>query len=203
MFTSEQSGDVGIWRCANSLRKGLRTWIVVLGLAGMASATPATAQEKSGNYGLGRTATDVEIRAWNSDIAPTGEGLPPGRGTVQEGRQVFAQKCANCHGQTGIEGPMDRLVGGHGTLKTDQPMKTVGSYWPYATTLYDYIRRAMPFTAPQSLTPDEVYSVVAWLLYQNKIIPEDAVMDSSTLPAVQMPNRHGFVPDPRPDVPKR
>ncbi len=97
---------------------------------------------------------------------------------------------------------MDRLVGGQGTLKKDYPIKTVGSYWPYATTLYDYIRRAMPFTAPQSLTPDEVYSVVAWLLYQNGIIPEDAVMDARTLPAVRMPNRDGFVPDPRPDVKK-
>jgi len=97
---------------------------------------------------------------------------------------------------------MDRLVGGQGTLKKDQPIKTVGSYWPYATTLYDYVRRTMPFTAPQSLTPDEVYSVVAWLLYQNGIIPDDAVIDAKTLPAVQMPNRKGFVPDPRPDVPK-
>jgi len=97
---------------------------------------------------------------------------------------------------------MDRLVGGQGTLKTANPVKTVGSFWPYATTLYDYIYRTMPFTAPQSLTPDEVYAVVAWLLYQNVIIPEDAVMDARTLPAVRMPNRDGFVPDPRPDVTK-
>jgi cytochrome c len=95
---------------------------------------------------------------------------------------------------------MDRLVGGQHSLATTAPVKTIGSYWPYATTLYDYIHRAMPFDAPQSLTPDEVYSVTAWLLHQNGIIAENAVIDSSTLPAIQMPNRHGFVPDPRPDV---
>lgn len=97
---------------------------------------------------------------------------------------------------------MPRLVGGQGTLATGTPVKTVGSYWPYATTLYDYIHRAMPFTAPQSLTPEEVYSLVAWLLYRNGIVKEDAVMDARTLPAVRMPNRNGFVPDQRPDIPK-
>lgn len=158
-------------------------------------------RDSSTEYHLGRAATEAEIKAWDIDVSPSGEGLPPGRGTVQEGRQVFAQKCAKCHGQTGVEGPMDWLVGGQDTLKKDHPIKTVGSYWPYATTLYDYIRRAMPFTAPQSLTHDEVYAIVAWLLYQNRIIPEDAVIDATTLPAVQMPNRHGFVPDPRPDLP--
>lgn len=162
-------------------------------------ADSGPAQGPAGN-GLGQPATEAEIRAWNIDVSPNGEGLPRGRGTVQQGRQVFTQKCAKCHGQTGVEGPMDRLVGGQGTLSTAQPIKTVGSFWPYATTLYDYIYRTMPFTAPQSLTPDEVYAVVAWLLYQNGIIPEDAVMDARTLPAVRMPNRDGFVPDPRPDV---
>jgi len=158
-------------------------------------------QETSG-YGLGRPATEAEMKAWNIDVSPTGEGLPPGRGTVKEGARVYAAKCAACHGPTSVEGPNDRLVGGQGTLRTAQPLKTVGSFWPYATILYDYIYRAMPYTAPQSLTPDEVYSVVAWILYHNGIIPQDAVMDASTLPAVQMPNRHGFVPDPRPDVTK-
>ena len=97
---------------------------------------------------------------------------------------------------------MDRLVGGQGTLANSRPIKTIGSYWPYATTLYDYIRRAMPFNAPQSLTNDEVYSVVAWLLHQNGIIPLDQILDAKALPAIQMPNRNGFVPDARPDVPK-
>ena len=110
------------------------------------------------------------------------------------------KECAKCHGATGVEGPMDRLVGGRESLSTEKPVKTIGSFWPYATTLYDYINRAMPFDAPQSLTPDEVYSVIAWLLYQNGIISEESVVDADTLPLVQMPNRHGFVPDPRPDV---
>ena len=96
---------------------------------------------------------------------------------------------------------MDRLVGGRQSLPTASPIKTIGSYWPYATTLYDYIHRAMPYDAPQSLTADEVYGVTAWLLYQNGIIAEDVVIDAATLPTIQMPNRHGFVPDPRPDVP--
>lgn len=154
----------------------------------------------SRKYGFGQVATEAQVEAWDIDIASDGAGLPPGQGTVQKGRQIFLQKCAMCHGPTGREGPMDRLVGGQGTLKTSKPLKTVGSYWPYATTLFDYIRRAMPFTAPQSLSADEVYSLVAWILYQNQIIPEDAVMNAKTLPAVRMPNEDGFVADPRPDV---
>ena len=97
---------------------------------------------------------------------------------------------------------MDRLVGGVGTLASPQPIKTIGSYWPYATTLYDYIHRAMPFPAPQSLSSNDVYSLVAWLLYRNGIIAEDLILDAKSLPAISMPNRQGFVPDPRPDVPK-
>ena len=150
---------------------------------------------------LGRQAAVEEITLWNIDIGPNGDGLPPGRGTVAQGAAIYASKCAKCHGPSGTEGPMDRLVGGRQTLATASPLKTVGSYWPYATTLYDYIHRAMPFDAPQSLTAEEVYAVTAWLLYQNGIVAEDAVMDARTLPAVEMPNRHGFVPDPRPDVP--
>lgn len=98
---------------------------------------------------------------------------------------------------------MDRLVGGLGTLSSPKPVKTIGSYWPYATTLYDYVHRAMPFPAPQSLSSDEVYSVVAWLLHQNGIIAEEFIVDARSLPDIQMPNRHGFLPDPRPDVPKQ
>ena len=158
------------------------------------------ADEKAGEYGIGRSATEEDIRAWNIDVSPTGEGLPPGQGTVKQGAQVYAVKCAVCHGPTGTEGPKDRLVGGQNTLATPKPVRTIGSYWPYATTLYDYINRAMPFNAPQSLTPDEVYSVIAWLLFQNQIIAEDAVIDARTLPKVEMPNRNGFVPDQRPDV---
>jgi cytochrome c len=157
-------------------------------------------EEQPASFGLGRPAEPEEIRLWNIDVAPSGEGLPPGRGTVPQGGAVYAAKCMKCHGASGTEGPMDRLVGGQQTLAGSTPIKTVGSYWPYATTLYDYIHRAMPFDAPQTLTPDEVYSVTAWLLHQNGIVAKEAVIDAVTLPAVQMPNRHGFVPDPRPDV---
>ncbi len=183
-------------------KKGLGRLAVGIGVVGIATWALAASGDKPPSYGFGHPATEAEIQAWNIDVAPTGEGLPPGRGTPLEGAKIFAKKCVGCHGPTGKEGPMDRLVGGKDTLTTEQPIKTVGSYWPYATTLYDYIHRAMPYYAPHSLTPDEVYALVAWILHQNGIIPADAVMDPTTLPAVQMPNRDGFVPDPRPDVPK-
>ncbi len=153
-------------------------------------------------YEIGRPATEAEIRAWDIDVDPNGHGLPPGRGSVADGAALFAAKCASCHGPTGTEGPADRLVGGQGSLATARPLKTVGSYWPYATTLFDYIRRAMPLTAPQSLASDEIYSLVAWLLYQNGLVPRDIRLDAASLPAVLMPNRDGFVPDPRPDLPR-
>lgn len=159
-------------------------------------------QEPMHGYGLGRPATEQEVRAWNIDVAPTGEGLPAGQGTAKQGAVLFAARCAACHGPTGQEGPMDRLVGGVGTLASPHPIKTIGSYWPYATTLYDYVHRAMPFSDPQSLSPDETYSLVAWLLYRNGILAEDAVLDARSLPEISMPNRRGFLPDPRPDVPK-
>lgn len=150
--------------------------------------------------GIGFPATQEQIRAWNIDVSPTGEGLPSGKGTMKRGAEVFAAKCASCHGPSGTEGPKDRLVGGRNTLQSPTPVKTIGSYWPYATTLFDYINRAMPFDAPQSLTPDETYSVIAWLLFQNQIIAEDDVIDAKTLPMIHMPHRNGFIPDPRPDV---
>lgn len=160
-----------------------------------------SADEDTAAYGIGRPATDENIRAWDIDVSPSGDGLPPGQGTVQEGARVFATKCAACHGPTGTEGPKDRLVGGRNTLATSKPIKTIGSYWPYATTLYDYINRAMPFDAPQSLTPDETYSLVAWLLHQNGIVGDDAVMNARTLPSVEMPNKHGFLRDPKAEMP--
>jgi cytochrome c len=185
-----------MYRC-NAISRVLVALGPLLFLGGMAAA------EDPSRYGFGRPATETEIRSWDIDVSPTGEGLPPGRGTVREGAAIYASNCAACHGITGTEGPKDRLVGGQGSLTTNQPIKTIGSYWPYATTLYDYIYRAMPITAPQSLTPDEVYALVAWLLHQNGIIQPDAVMDAQTLPVVKMPNREGFVSDPRPDVPVR
>ncbi len=173
---------------------------VFMGL--MFSITPAvwSADPEDAAYGLGRPATDRDIQLWNIDVSPDGQGLPPGQGTVNQGARIFATKCAGCHGPTGKEGPNDVLVGGHGSLRTAKPLKTIGSYWPYATTLYDYLRRAMPFTAPQSLTPDEIYALVAWLLHRNGIVSEDVLLDARSLPRIDMPNRNGFIPDPRPDV---
>ncbi|SEP42110.1 cytochrome c [Methylobacterium sp. ap11] len=166
-------------------------------LAGLAAADPL------GPHRLGRPATPDAIAAWNIDVRPDGAGLPPGRGSVAEGRAVFAARCASCHGETGQGGAADRLVGGQGTLATAKPVRTVGSFWPYATTLFDYVRRAMPFDAPQSLTDAEVYAVSTYLLHLNGIVPADAVLDARSLPAVAMPNRAGFVPDARPDVTAR
>jgi cytochrome c len=153
-------------------------------------------------YGFGEPATAEQIAGWDIDVKPDGSGLPPGSGSVKQGEALFARLGAKCHGAKG-EGTdaAPPLVGGQGTLATDAPLKTVGSFWPYATTLYDYIHRAMPADAPQSLTPEEVYALCAYLLYLNGIVPEDAVLDAQSLPQVVMPNHAGFTsPDPRPDV---
>jgi S-disulfanyl-L-cysteine oxidoreductase SoxD len=147
-----------------------------------------------GPFSLGHVPSAADIKARDVAVGPDGAGLPPGRGTVSAGEQVYQAKCVACHGPTGTEGPMDKLVGGK------LPVKTIGSFWPHATTVFDYIRRAQPFNQPGSLTDDEVYAVTAWLLFKNKIIVADQVIDAETLPKVQMPNRDGFVPDPRPDV---
>lgn len=147
-----------------------------------------------GPYGFATTPSETEIEVIDIAVGPDGERLPPGKGAVQDGERSYQAKCAGCHGPTGTEGPYDRLVGG------PKPVKTIGSYWPYATTIFDYLRRAMPFNAPGSLSDDEVYAITAWLLWKNQIIPPNAVMDATSLPRVQMPNRHGFVPDRRPDV---
>lgn len=144
--------------------------------------------------GLGRVATPDEIAPWDVSIGPDGAGLPPGRGTPKQGETVFAEKCVACHGEKGAGKPNDQLVGGRGSLSGEQaPVKTVGSFWPYATTLFDYVRRAMPLNAPKSLSDDEVYAVSAYILQLNGIIGEADAMDAQTLPQVQMPNRDGFI----------
>jgi S-disulfanyl-L-cysteine oxidoreductase SoxD len=144
---------------------------------------------------LGRPATPEEVAVWDISIGPDGAGLPPGNGTPQQGEAVYVAKCLACHGEKGSGKPNDQLVGGLGTLTGDQPaVKTVGSFWPYATTLFDYVRRAMPANAPRSLNNDEVYAVCAYILQLNGIIAENPVMNVQTLPKVQMPNRDGFVP---------
>ncbi len=153
-------------------------------------------------FGVGRMATAEEVRAWNIDVMPDGTGLPPGSGTVDQGEKIYRVKCAACHGATGVEGPFDRLVGRDWGKNFDFGInrhltKTIGNYWQYATTLYDFIHRAMPQNAPGSLKPDEVYSLVAYLLYRNQIIQRDEVMDAQSLPEVVMPAHGRFVPDDR------
>lgn len=173
--------------------------------AGFPTAAPPREQPPA-TFGFGRPATDQEIRTWDVDVMPDGTGLPPGSGTVAQGALIYANTCAMCHGPTGREGPFDRLVGkdpdprqsfpfGRGERGT--PPRTIGNYWPYATTIFDFVNRAMPLPEPGSLQPDEVYSLVAWLLHQNEIIPEHAVLNQTTLPQVKMPARDRFIEDNR------
>ena len=166
---------------------------------GAALAVCISANAQSPTYGIGRAPTPEEIRSYDTSVGPAGKELPPGRGTAREGAAIFVQKCASCHGATATEGPADRLVGGQGSLASDRPLKTVGSYWPYATTVWDYVNRAMPLNNPGSLAPNEVYSVTAFILFRNGIVQETDVIDRDTLPKVRMPNRDGFVSDARPD----
>jgi S-disulfanyl-L-cysteine oxidoreductase SoxD len=157
----------------------------------VAFASPVLAQQSPN---LGKPISSEDLASWDISIGPDGAGLPPGSGTVKQGEAVFAAKCQACHGEKGAGTPNDRLVGGQGSLPGDKPpIKTVGSYWPYATTLFDYIRRAMPFNESKSLTNDEVYGVVAYLLNLNGVIPEGETMNARSLPKVTMPNREGFV----------
>jgi mono/diheme cytochrome c family protein len=157
-------------------------------------AAPAAAQAPK----FGQPIAPADIALWDISIGPDGAGLPPGRGSVAQGAAVYAAQCQACHGEKGAGKPNDALVGGIGSLAPDKtPLKTVGSYWPYATTLFDYVRRAMPFQESQSLTSDEVYAVSAYILNLNGIIGADDVLDAQSLPKVTMPNRDGFLLFPR------
>jgi cytochrome c len=142
---------------------------------------------------LGTPITPAEMAAWDLSIQPDGRGLPAGSGNAVAGKAIFAEKCVVCHNEEGKGQPFDRLVGGQGTLAGATPVKTVGSFWPYASTVFDYIRRAMPLVAPQSLTNDEVYSLTAYLLSLNGVIKERDVMNAKTLAKVKMPNQGGFI----------
>ena len=155
-------------------------------------------------FGFGTPATSEDIRRADTDVTPDGGGLPRGTGTVAQGEAIYKLRCSACHGVTGTEGPFDRLVGrepgdsfNFGRDPNLLGKRTIGNYWPYATTLYDYVNRAMPFDAPGSLSSDEVYSVVAYLLYRNQIVPANAVISDRTLPLVRMPARDRFVVDNR------
>jgi len=171
-----------------------------VGVAVLVLLTGTVAVAQSPRFNVGRTPTEEEVRALGIVVAPDGTGLPAGSGTAAQGKPIFAAKCATCHGPTGDGGDGPALVGGQGTLATPRPKKTVGSYWPYATTLWDYVNRAMPFREPGTLTRDEVYALSAYILFLNEIVGESQLLDAKTLPLIRMPNRDGFVPDPRPDV---
>ena len=177
-----------------------RWWQVGVALAVILGLSAGMAMGQTGSLGLGRSASPAEMANWGAIVGPDGDGLPMGGGTAAAGRTIYERRCLACHGATGQEGPDASLAGGRGSLATDQPRKTVGSYWPVATTLWDYINRAMPFNRPGSLTSDEVYAVVAYVLYLNDLVGEQDRIDAETLPAIAMPNRDGFVADPRPDL---
>ena len=163
-------------------RLGLVAVAIVLSAPAFATETPH----------LGTPVTEADIKAWDMSIGPDGKGLPPGGGTPGKGAAIFAEKCVSCHGEKGEGKPHDRLVGGQGSLTTDQPVKTVGSYWPYPTTLFDFIRRAMPLTAPLSLTNDEVYALCAYILNLNGLVGDKDTINARSLPKVAMPNRANF-----------
>jgi S-disulfanyl-L-cysteine oxidoreductase SoxD len=171
------------------------------GLKKTASQKSGSPVMETGRYGLGRPATPTDAAKHQYLVGPKGTGLPRGHGTAREGRAIFLQNCAACHGLRG-EGTNEypALVGGKGTLKSDKPLPTIGSYWPYATTVWDYVNRAMPYQNPGSLKPDEVYAVTAYLFAINGVVSEYFELNERTLPQVRMPNSDGFVPDPRPDV---
>jgi mono/diheme cytochrome c family protein len=170
-------------------------------LSGCVLLTALMALAQGGKHNLGRVPAPEELKTGDISVLPTGAGLPPGEGSARQGRSIYVARCANCHGEHG-EGRRENppLAGGLGTLKSDAAQATVGSYWPYATTVWDYINRAMPYQDPGSLGPREVYSVTAYVLYLNGIVSETEVLNAKTLPKVKMPNRDGFVPDPRPDT---
>jgi cytochrome c551/c552 len=166
-------------------------WLVLgaaVAVGGLALAAPL-------QYGFGKPASKTEIAGWDIDVRPDGTGLPKGRGSVEQGQAIYDEKCASCHGTFGESNSYLQIAGGVGSLATDQPVRTTGSKLNYATTLWDYINRAMPFTAPQTLKPDEVYALTAYVLNLNDILPADAVLDQDSLPKVKMPNRGGFTTD--------
>jgi S-disulfanyl-L-cysteine oxidoreductase SoxD len=168
---------------------------VVIGVLAIATASAA---EKPAKMGLGRPALPEEISAWDIDVRADGTGAPPGRGTVKQGEEIYLARCASCHGEFGQgAGRWPALAGGQGSLKADRPSKTIGSFWPAAAPLYDYTRRTMPWGNARSLSADETYAVVAFLLNLNDIVPDDFELNDKNLASIKMPNATGFFADDR------
>jgi len=192
--------SLSIFGCANLGGGGMAAKSptgIPLGASGPHAVQPLTDKPR-----FGQAISEADLAAWNIDVRTSdGRGLPPGRGSVAEGRQVYAAKCAACHGPDAKGGPVyGTMVGGIGSFTTNARVLTPGSMYPYAPILFDYIRRSMPMDRPQTLRADEVYAVSAYLLNLNGLVPADAVMDAQSLPRVQMPNRNGFILDDRPDT---
>ena len=173
-----------------SLRRRCVLAFTLAAIVGIAIARAAETPPRG--FGFGKPATDSEVAGWDIDVRPDGSGLPAGRGSVEQGQAIYDEKCASCHGTFGESNSYLQLAGGVGTLGSDQPVRTTGSKLNYATTLWDYIRRAMPFSNPQTLTPDEVYALTAYVLNLNDIVPAGTVLDRDSLPKIRMPNRDGF-----------
>ena len=175
---------------------------VIVAAASFAAAAGAGETQKPGYYGYGTAPTPAQVVGWAIGVRLDGQGLPPGRGSVSKGADIYADQCAACHGTFGEgEGRYPKLAGGEGTLRAERPEPTVGSYWPFATTLFDYINRAMPFPSPHALPADDVYAITAYVLNINNIVGNDFVADLNSLPKVKMPNRDSFIwKDPRPDT---
>ena len=164
-----------------------------LGLLLILSIAPPMASVAAEGPKLGKPASPQEIAAWNLTVYPDGKGLPLGHGSVSEGKQVYERQCASCHGSNGLGGSSEELAGGNHKLTDPNPDKTIGTYWPYATTLFDFVRRSMPPNSPNALSNDQIYAVCAYLLHLNGIIQETAEMNATTLTQVKMPNREGFL----------
>ncbi|MCE8509951.1 c-type cytochrome [Ruegeria pomeroyi] len=169
-----------------------------LTLTASVTALMLSAPAWAGEFGLGRPALPEEIAAWDLDVSPDGTGLPAGEGSVEDGEMVFAEHCAICHGDfaEGVDN-WPKLAGGMGTLDREDPLKTVGSYWPHLSTAWDYVNRSMPFGNAQSLSPDEVYAIVAYILYSNDLVDDDFVLSNENFAEVELPNAGGFIIDDR------
>ena len=195
------AGATAIWGCATGAGVGGMAMKTAEGIP-LGTTPPHAVQPLPDRPRLGKAVSDADLTAWNIDIrTPDGLGLPPGRGSVSEGKAIYAAKCVACHGADAKGGPVHgTMVGGIGSMTKTPRIVTVGSMYPYAPILFDYIRRAMPMDRPQTLTANEVYALSAYLLNLNGLVPQDAVMDAQSLPKVQMPNRNAFMIDDRPDA---